>query len=244
MTSYTSFRAHGCCQRNHPLRTKHGACPRISFRTAYLSECPQTCPSARRNHLAPFRNLQLLLRRHSASGTRATTADRWCSTLGKCALRRAFLPVHLASSSATGRSTGLCTSGCRRPPYSTCSLSPDTILGCETFCGDGCGTRCRSQGPCPQTAICAAEGHRTFVVHGAQPRVHQRSQAQVSRLDQGGSGQDKRLGCSAHCWSRSCQHLDGISTVALQRMTSRQKHHFRLSLSRTLQFHRKTSRSV
>ena len=120
MTSYTTFRAHGCCSRNHPLRTKHGACPRISFRTAYLSECPQTCLSFRLNHLAPFRNLQLLLRRHNASGTRATTADRWCSTLGKCALRRAFLPVHLASSSATGRSTGLCTSGCRRRPYSTC----------------------------------------------------------------------------------------------------------------------------
>ena len=36
------------------------------------------------------------------------------------ALRRAFLPMHLASSSATGRSTGLCTSGCRRRPCSTC----------------------------------------------------------------------------------------------------------------------------
>ena len=33
-----------------------------------------------------------------------------------------------------------------------------------------------------------------FEVLGAQPRVHQRSQAQVSRLDQGGSKQDKRFG--------------------------------------------------
>ena len=31
-------------------------------------------------------------------------------------------------------------------------------------------------------------------IFGAQPRVHQRLQAQVSRLDQEGSGQDKRLG--------------------------------------------------
>ena len=97
-----------------------GACPKISFRAAYLSECLQRCPSDRRNHLAPFRNLQLLLRRHSAIGTRATTADRWCSTQGKRALRRAFLPMHLASSSATGRSTGLCTSGCPRRLCSTC----------------------------------------------------------------------------------------------------------------------------
>ena len=120
MTSYLSVRIQGCCQRNRPLRTKRGACRWISFRAACLSECAQTCPSDRRNHLAPFRNLQLLLRRHSDIGTRATTADRWCSTLGRCALRRAFLPMHLASSSATGRSTGPCASGCRRRPCSTC----------------------------------------------------------------------------------------------------------------------------
>ena len=80
----------------------------------------QTCPPDRRNHLAPFRNLHLLLRRHSAIGTRATTADRWCSTVGMSALRLAFLPMHLASSSATGRFTGPCRSGCRRCPCSTC----------------------------------------------------------------------------------------------------------------------------
>ena len=102
MTSYISVRLHGCCQRNRPHKTKRGACRRISFRAAFLSECAQTCPSDRKNHLAPFRNLQLLLRRHSASGTRATTAGRWCSTLGSCALRRAFLPIHRASSRANG----------------------------------------------------------------------------------------------------------------------------------------------
>ena len=118
MTSSISVRIHVCCQRNRPLRTKRCACRRISFRAACLSECAQTCPSDRRNHIAPFRNLQLLLRRHSAFGTRATTVDRWYSTLGRCALRRAFLPVHLASSSATGRSTAPCTSGCRRRPCS------------------------------------------------------------------------------------------------------------------------------
>ena len=101
MTSYISSRIHGCCQRNRPLRTKRGACRRISFRAACLSECAQTCPSDRRNHLAPVRNLQLRLRRHSAIGTRATSADRWCSTLGRCALRRDIPPMHLASSSAT-----------------------------------------------------------------------------------------------------------------------------------------------
>ena len=118
--SYVSVRIHVCCQLNRPLRTKRGACRRISFRAACLSECAQTCPSDRRNHIAPVRNLQMRLRRHSAIGTRATSADRWCSTLGRCALRRAFRPMHLASSSATGRSTGPRLSGCRRRPSSTC----------------------------------------------------------------------------------------------------------------------------
>ena len=119
VTSYMSVRIHACCQRNRPLRTKRSACRRISFRAACLSECAQTCPSDRENHIAPVRNLQLRLRR-SAIRTRATTADRWYSTVGRCALRRATLPMHMASSSATGRSTGLCMSGCRRRPCTTC----------------------------------------------------------------------------------------------------------------------------
>ena len=81
MTSYISVRMHGCCQRNRPLRTKHGACRRISFPAACLSECAQTCPSDRRNHLAAFRSLQLFLRRHSAVGSgpqlRTDGAGRW-----------------------------------------------------------------------------------------------------------------------------------------------------------------------
>ena len=70
-----------------------GACRRISLRAACSSECAQTCPSDRENHIARVRNLQLRLRRHSAIGTRATIADRWCSTLGRCALRRDILPT-------------------------------------------------------------------------------------------------------------------------------------------------------
>ena len=85
MTSYISVRIRRCCQRYLPLGTKRGVCRRISFRAACLSECAQTRPSDRRNHLAPLRNLQLLLRRHSAIGTRAATADRWCSTPSRCA---------------------------------------------------------------------------------------------------------------------------------------------------------------
>ena len=48
----------------------------------------------------------------------------------------------------------------------------------------------KGQSPCPQTAICAAEGHSSVEILGTQPRVHQRLQAQVSRLDEGGSWQD------------------------------------------------------
>ena len=71
------------------------------------------------------------------------------------------------------------------------------------------------------------EGHSTVQVLGAQPRVHQRLHAQVSRLDQGGRGQDY----SALAEARIAGHeavttLDGILTVALQRMASRHKHHF------------------
>ena len=73
-----------------------------------------------RSETSRLRNLQLLLRHHSAIGTRATTADSLSSTLGKEALRREFLPMHLFSSSATGRSTSPCSSGCRRRPCSTC----------------------------------------------------------------------------------------------------------------------------
>ena len=107
MTSLMSVRIHGCCQRNRPLRTKHGACRRTSFRAA--------CQSSR-----AVSKYSVALAPPLCSGTRATTADSGCSTLGRCALRRALLPMHLASSSATGRSTGPCTSGYRRRPCSTC----------------------------------------------------------------------------------------------------------------------------
>ena len=167
-----SVQVHDCCQRNRPHWTKHGACRRNSFRAASLSECAQTCPSDRKNHLAPFRDLQLLLlllwRRHSY-----WDADRWCSTLGKCALRRAFRPTHLASSSATVHEWLS-----ERRPCSTCltcfrlfwsnlqmsfvtthtsmlvyvSPSLDTFQGCETCCGGGFGKRCKSQGPCPKNS--------------------------------------------------------------------------------------------
>ena len=40
--------------------------------------------------------------------------------------------------------------------------------GCETSCGNGCGTRCKRQGPCPQTAICAAGEHSTLEILGTQ----------------------------------------------------------------------------
>ena len=91
------------------------------------ASAPRACQSAHRS-VRPIggtisRRFEIFICSCAATllfATRATTADRRRPTLGRCALRRAFLPMHLASSSATGWSTGPCTSGCRRRPCSTC----------------------------------------------------------------------------------------------------------------------------
>ena len=79
VTSHMSVRIHVCCQLNHPLRTKHGACRRIRFRAACLSECAQTCPSDRTNHVFEIFSCScaasLLLRR--GQQLRTAGARRW-----------------------------------------------------------------------------------------------------------------------------------------------------------------------
>ena len=160
--------------------------PRISFRDAYLSECPQRCPSDRRNHLAPFRDLQLLLRRHTlllGRGHRASARFDApfcrCIWLHQVPLDCARVVVgdaraRLASrvSSSFGGNLQMSFVTTHTSMIDVADLSMLRLLrhhpGCETSCGNGCGTRCKRQGPCPQTAICAAGEHSTLEILGTQ----------------------------------------------------------------------------
>ena len=173
--------------------------------------------------------------------------DRWCSALGRCALFDALLwPMHLASSSATGRSTGPCTSGCRRRPCSTCPGFKETF-----------GVTCRWSFVATHTkawlmlhifsvflllqtpswaaklvAAMAVESAFVLTRTSAQPqdtgllKSSERNLAYTSpykrkyhALIKEEVDKTNALWLGRALPAQSCQHLDGILTVALQNMT-------------------------